>query len=433
MQAVLMMRKDSCYCLKAFVLLVISIWCLEVGSTDVQTSLPGQLKFAHVIYRHGDRMPVDPYPTDPWNDRKYWPTGWGQLTNRGKLQHYELGKWLRKRYSSLLDTKYDNEQIYVQSTDVERTLMSAESNLAGLYEPVGDDVWNAQIKWQPIPVHTVPEKEDAIVAAKAPCPAFEYYLENFMNSEKYRSLLARYKNLFDYLSNNSGRAVQTFIDAQYLNNTLFIETLYNRTLPVWAQKVYGSPDLTFISNFAFSINTHTRKLARLKTGPLLKDVLNRFEIKHKKQLKPDRNVFIYSAHDTTVANLLNTLKLFQFHSPPYTACILLELRVDDKDTPFVSVFYKNTTAEPLPMNIPGCGISCPLAKMFELYEEVLPENWVDECKRSTLTMTYEEANLGAATGILIGIIAILLLASYGLMIYYRRRDYKMHNSYAQMA
>lgn len=244
----------------------------------------------------------------------------------------------------MLDTKYDNEQIYVQSTDVERTLMSAESNLAGLYEPVGDDVWNAQIKWQPIPVHTVPEKEDAvklsqyyneillylmyynmplqIVAAKAPCPAFDYYLENFMNSEKYRSLLARYKNLFDYLSNNSGRAVQTFIDAQYLNNTLFIETLYNRTLPVWAQKVYGSPDLTFISNFAFSINTHTRKLARLKTGPLLKDVLNRFEIKHKKQLKPDRNVFIYSAHDTTVANLLNTLKLFQVYPYTISSCTL---------------------------------------------------------------------------------------------------------------
>ncbi|XP_017874714.1 PREDICTED: prostatic acid phosphatase [Drosophila arizonae] len=429
----MMLTNESCYCLRAFVFLLLSICCLEVGSADVQTSLPGTLKFAHVIYRHGDRMPVDPYPTDPWNDRKYWPTGWGQLTNRGKLQHYQLGKWLRSRYSSLLDTKFDNEQIFVQSTDVDRTLMSAESNLAGLYEPVGDDVWNAQIKWQPIPVHTIPEKEDAMLAAKAPCPAFDYYLETFKNSDQFQSLLARYKKLFYYLSSNSGRVVKSFIDAQYLNNTLFIETLYNKTLPVWAQKVYGSPELTYASNFAFSINTHTRQLARLTAGPLLKDVLSRLETKYKRQLKPDRNVFIYSAHDTTVANLLNTLKLFQLHSPPYTACILFELRVDDNDAPFVSVFYKNTTAEPLPLDIPGCGVSCPLVKMFQLYDDVLPENWADECKRSTLTMTYEEANLGAATGILIGIIAILLLVSYGLMIYYRRRDYKVHNSYAQMA
>lgn len=101
------------------------------------------------------------------------------------------------------------------------------------------------------------------------------------------------------------------MDAQYFNNTLFIETLYNRTLPEWAQKVYGGADLTYVSNFAFSINTYTRQLARLKGGPLLKDVLTRLESKHKKQLSPDRSVFIYSAHDTTIANMLNTLKLFQ--------------------------------------------------------------------------------------------------------------------------
>lgn len=150
-----------------------------------------------------------------------------------------------------------------------------------------------------------------MLAAKAPCPAFDYYLETFKNSDQFQSLLARYKKLFYYFSSNSGRVVKSFIDAQYLNNTLFIETLYNKTLPVWAQKVYGSPELTYASNFAFSINTHTRQLARLKAGPLLKDVLSRLETKHKRQLKPDRNVFIYSAHDTTVANLLNTLKLFQ--------------------------------------------------------------------------------------------------------------------------
>lgn len=84
------------------------------------------------------------------------------ICQRGKQQHYELGKWLRKRYSSLLDARYDREQVFVQSTDVDRTLMSAQSNLAGLYEPVGDDVWNPLIKWQPIPVHSVPEKDDPV-------------------------------------------------------------------------------------------------------------------------------------------------------------------------------------------------------------------------------------------------------------------------------
>lgn len=33
------------------------------------------------IFRHGDRTPVEPYPTDPYRDPKFWPTGFGQLTN----------------------------------------------------------------------------------------------------------------------------------------------------------------------------------------------------------------------------------------------------------------------------------------------------------------------------------------------------------------
>ncbi|XP_062121652.1 LOW QUALITY PROTEIN: prostatic acid phosphatase [Drosophila sulfurigaster albostrigata] len=437
-----MVYYQTSYSVKAIVFLCICslLGCgnasLEYRSEDVEgvpATLPGELKFAHVIFRHGDRMPLDPYPTDPWKNRKYWPTGWGQLTNRGKQQHYELGKWLRKRYNSLLSTRFDIDQIYIQSTDVDRTLMSAQSNLAGLYEPVGEDVWNDQIKWQPIPVHTMPEKYDAIIGAKADCPAFDYYLSILQESAEFKAKLERFKDLFFYLSQNSGRPVKTFTEAQYLNNTLFIEQLYNKTLPVWTQKVYGGADLTYVSNFAFSINTYTRQLARLKTGPLLKDILTRFSKKIEKQLHPDRTVFVYSAHDTTIANLLNTLNLFQLHSPPYTACIMFELRVNDQNKPLVSLFYKNTTAEPLPMDIPGCGVSCPLEKLFQLYEDVLPVDWDAECQRSTLTMTYEEANLGAATAMLIGIIAALLCISYGLMVYYRRRNYTMHTSYGQMA
>lgn len=76
---------------------------------------------------------------------------------------------------------------------------------------------------------------------------------------------------------------------------------------------------------------------------------------------------------------------------------MLELRLLN-DVPMVQVFYKNTTAEPRLMVIPKCGESCPLAKMFELYEKVLPGQFEDECRMSMLAMTYEEADMNHAMG-----------------------------------
>lgn len=38
------------------------------------------------LFRHGDRTPIDPYPTDPYKGRQNWPEGFGQLTN--VITHY---------------------------------------------------------------------------------------------------------------------------------------------------------------------------------------------------------------------------------------------------------------------------------------------------------------------------------------------------------
>jgi len=40
--------------------------------------------------------------------------------------------------------------------------MSAEANLAGLFPPNGSEVFNPNLKWQPIPVHTVPANEEKV-------------------------------------------------------------------------------------------------------------------------------------------------------------------------------------------------------------------------------------------------------------------------------
>lgn len=397
---------------------------IDAERPGTASDLQGKLVFAHVLYRHGDRTPVDPYPTDPWRDPKYWPTGWGQLTNIGKRQHYELGKWLRRRYNSLLNETYSNQEVYIQSTDVDRTLMSALSNLAGMFPPKGKDIWNEGLAWQPIPIHTIPENEDSVLANKKPCPAYKYALSKLLHTEFFQKLDKRFASLYEYLTKMTGRKINTLETAEKIYDTFVIEEKYNLTLPEWSKKVYPSDDLYYIAVLSFAVDTYTRPLARLKTGPLLKDILQRFQDKANNNLNPNRSLWIYSAHDTTVANLLNTLGVFELHSPPYTACIMLEMRLIES-TPFISVFYKNTTAEPFLMSIPACGKQCPLERMYELYSDVLPGDWDAECGMSMFSMTYEDASVTPAMTIVVSgsLFVFTIVLIYIGIVYYRRRQY----------
>jgi lysosomal acid phosphatase len=114
-----------------------------------------QLVLLQVLFRHGDRSPIAPYPGDPYNEST-WASygGFGQLTQIGMKQTHQYGCFLRRTYSKFLTERYEPTRVFVRSTDYDRTIISAQSVLAGLFEPRGDQLWNEQIKWQPIPIHT---------------------------------------------------------------------------------------------------------------------------------------------------------------------------------------------------------------------------------------------------------------------------------------
>uniref|UniRef100_A0A8B9P3K6 acid phosphatase n=1 Tax=Apteryx owenii TaxID=8824 RepID=A0A8B9P3K6_APTOW len=88
--------------------------------------------------------------------------GYGQLTKVCLLPWYELGQYTRRRYSHFLSIAYKQCEIYIQSTDCDQTLMSAQASLAGLYPLTQSQIWNPKILWQPIPVHTVPLSHDNV-------------------------------------------------------------------------------------------------------------------------------------------------------------------------------------------------------------------------------------------------------------------------------
>lgn len=82
--------------------------------------------------------------------------------------------------------------------------------------------------------------------------------------------------------------------------------LHFARLPSWASEVFDG--LKEIAKFYFVSKTATPQMGRLKGGFLIKQILDDF---YKKPKSKDRHRFImYSAHDDTIVNVLNTLGLY---------------------------------------------------------------------------------------------------------------------------
>lgn len=55
----------------------------------------------------------------------------------------------------------------------------------------------------------------------------------------------------------------------------------------------------------------TKTQLRLNPGFLVKDILDRFTAKIEKKLEPNRSLYIYSGHDTTIIGILSALGLYE--------------------------------------------------------------------------------------------------------------------------
>ncbi|XP_037041883.1 lysosomal acid phosphatase-like [Bradysia coprophila] len=342
-----------------------------------------ELKFVHVLFRHGDRSPIIQAPGDLYDQSK-WPDGLGQLTNLGKQQQFNLGKWLRSRYNGFLSPSYKFDEIYIQSSDVDRTLMSAQANLAGLYAPRGRQIWNPLLLWQPIPVHTQPQETDYLIAGEVPltCTSYQKALEAHQESPEYLAELQEKKPFFDYISYHlNATVIENYMTLLLLWDGWVCNTAHNLRIPSWAKPLFLNNEAYYKAALKYYyLTTETPYLAKYFGGFLLKDILDRLSSKVGKTLDPDRKFWIYSSHDSKVFGFLNSLGVSDNKFAGYTATVIVELR-SYKDENYVQIIYKNLNETPYVINIPGCGYACPLEKMYEIYATIIPKQPFDvECQ-----------------------------------------------------
>ncbi|XP_076618084.1 venom acid phosphatase Acph-1 [Colletes latitarsis] len=335
------------------------------------------LQMLHVVFRHGEKVPqreYQNYPNDPYKDYTYQSLGDGDLTNQGKLREYRIGTMLRERYDRYFGPDYWPEKIYARSTEVPRTQLSLQLVLAGLFPPSEKQTWNPHLPWIPTSTFFVPSEADNLLFPHH-CPRYVEEYKKFLKQQNAQNILKKYKPVMNYLTENSGKVINTTSAVTYLYNLLKEEASQNLVLPKWTESVYPTP-MKEILALDFKLRSYTRTLKRLNGGLLLRKMIDDIETYKAGKLEPyDRKAFFFSAHEMNVAAVARALDLDEPIIPAYGSTMILETLRDKKGTYYVRVIYWSGVSEQLTIKtIPGCTELCPFDQFLIIVSDVIPSD-----------------------------------------------------------
>ncbi len=303
-----------------------------------------KLIFAVDLIRHGDRNPIDSLPASPYQ----WVGGLGQLTPLGMQQEYQLGVQLRKKYieeTHLLPANYQVETLYVRSTNVDRTLMSAESLLYGLY-PLGTGAQTLPSAFQPIPIHTILREQDVSLIPEENKNKFDalVFLHVMMTGEWHQKTI-ELKPKFQQWSQLTGRPVNHLYDLLSIGDNLHIRELHHIPLPKGmnvetANEIIDAAKWTFVHIYRpYQVGIGTAK-------PFIKHVQDYFQ--QASAQKTPLKLVLFSAHDSTILSVLSALRAPIDYQPPYASDLNFSL-IENANQYFVKITFNGK-----PVVIPAC-------------------------------------------------------------------------------
>lgn len=316
------------------------------------------LVFALDLIRHGARTANDDLPTAPHT----WEEGKGQLTATGMQQAYQLGLKLNQRYQHdnlLLPQTYQGNTIYIRATDYDRTLMSAQSVLLGLYPPgtgpvLSDASPALPAKIQPIPIHTIPATQDKAFLIDIGSDELSQLLEHHVYSqaewkEKSKDLAPFYSRW----SQLTGLQIEHLFDVLNLGDTLHAYLAHDIALPPGLSKDEANTIIT-ASNWIAASLFKPQPIGDA-TGSLALRKINDYLQKAASGTSKIKFVLI-SAHDVTTLAVMSALHVPLDFAPTYASDLNFSLYKTSSDDYLVKVTYND-----MPINIPGCkGNICPL-------------------------------------------------------------------------
>ncbi|OMJ95758.1 hypothetical protein SteCoe_837 [Stentor coeruleus] len=340
--------------------------------TTVTSRLVGVVE----LCRHGARTPTKLWPWDTGR----WPEGLGELLPEGMRQHYFIGQVLRTRYiqnQKLIMPFYYQPEIFVYSSDHNRTLMSAESQIQGLFPngtgpnlrssamitiavpPVNVTNLNKLINSlnmsalpgniQLTPIHT----DDTIRQyALNPSSSCQYYM--YLSDQK-SAMSSELQEIFDKYNDTVNVVMQVLNcsrayaqkNMQNIGGSVTCNEFMGYALP--AQ--FTPTVINNIQELAYEIKSFTQFkpdfLARLAGTPFMMQMIGNLQNCMSGNIT--QKFFLYSAHDTDISFILAFLQLDFSQPPPFASTIFFELYQYGVN------YYVNVKYNDVLQLIPTCG------------------------------------------------------------------------------
>ncbi|KRY35343.1 Methionine--tRNA ligase, mitochondrial [Trichinella spiralis] len=367
-----------------------------------------------LIWRHGHRTPIYLIPSDIENNASTWDIGLGELTKLGMRQCYELGQMLGKRYIEqypLFKSSILNE-IYIRSSDTNRTLMSAASVMAGFvasdsYGNYGNytlpNFVRSPAGWNPLPIHTVDYGTDNLLNMRYHWnKTANLFRKNFIEYDRFIKQNPDNGAKLAYVANKSGFNNTLVKNMWILADVVKIEK--EGSPEDWHSDQHKLPD--WVTDEIYDWIQHTFKhwcklvyqpdlLIQITAGDLIFEIVDRI---HQKQLsiKQSQNTnswierikfYSYSGHDINLLFLLYILGQYDnaatVEYEGYASCIVFEAWFTEENEIEIKVFLRRgpNSTEFQPIQVVGCPpipSGCPLATFENRTRKFFPKpNKVD--------------------------------------------------------
>ncbi|KAK6024228.1 histidine acid phosphatase [Ostertagia ostertagi] len=277
-------------------------------------------------------------------------------------QHMNFGKSLRETYidkMKFLSPRYSSKEIYVRSTDRNRTIISAMSNILGMYgqknkSAIADQDYPSDDGWPegfvPVAVHTVDDDTDYVLNPGAHCDRQKKLWKMAKNSSEMKAFVA---GLLAKLTELCGQEVHMenlwiirdtlLVEQIHANETLravnkwFSDDLFNQ-MTVINHQIEAYQNGIFNGTLIMNNLDIGNEIQKIRAGSMINDINMHMNIKLQCMNKTSRGCkwinglkyYVYSAHDTTLVAFFSAMgiqnKVISSSGyPEYSAAVLIEL------------------------------------------------------------------------------------------------------------